>query len=203
MSLRALVDARPVFWAMLAIPAAHILYRWFAEAPLPDELVAPSGEWAARYIILALMMTPLRLLLPRATVIAWLARRRRALGVAAFLYSLLHLAFYLAEMETLRNIVAEFWLLGIWTGWAALLLMVPLALTSNDAAVRALGTAWQGLHRLAYPASLLTLVHWIVVHNEPGEALIHFAPLAILEAYRLVRRARRVAPPSPQHSPGQ
>lgn len=190
MSPRALANAAPAFWALLAIPAAFILYRWFAEAPLPDELVAPSGEWAARFIILAMMMTPLRLLLPRAAALAWLARRRRALGVAAFLYSLLHLAFYLAEMETLQNVLAEIRLLGIWTGWLALILMLPLALTSNDAAVRALRSAWRKLHRLVYPAAVLVLVHWVVVHNEPGEAVLHFVPLALLEAYRLFRFVR-------------
>ncbi len=184
---RALVSARPFFWAVLALPAAFILYRWFAEAPLPDELVAPTGEWSARLIIVALMLTPLRMLLPRLAALAWLAARRRALGVAAFLYASLHLAFYLGEMETLGNVLAELWALGIWTGWATLLLMLPLALSSNDAAVRALRAGWRRLHRLVYPAALLILVHWIVVHNEPGEAIAQFAPLALLEAYRLVR----------------
>lgn len=191
MSVRNLVESRPFFWAVLAVPAAHILYRWFAESPLPDELVAPTGEWSARFIILALMLTPLTMVLPRLAVLTWLARRRRPLGVAAFLYALLHLAFYLAEMETVRNVLAEFWALGIWTGWAALLLLLPLALTSNDAAVRALRAGWRRLHRLAYPAALLVLAHWVVVHNEPGEALLHFAPLALLELYRITRLLAR------------
>jgi len=200
MSVRNLMDARPFFWAILAVPAAHVLYRWFTESPLPDELVAPTGEWAARFIILALMLTPLTMLLPRLGALTWLARRRRALGVAAFLYSLLHLAFYLAEMETVRNVLAEFWALGIWTGWAALLLMVPLALTSNDAALRRLRAGWRRLHRLAYPAAIVVLVHWIVVHNEPGEALLHFAPLALLEIYRLARLLVRASASAKSHS---
>ena len=186
---RRLVDSKPLLWALLAVPAAHILYRYLSEDLWPDELVAPAGEWAARLIIVALMLTPLAMLLPRARFVRWLITRRRAFGVGAFCYVLLHLAFYVAEMETLTNILAEIDALGIWTGWAAFALMVPLALTSNDAAIRALKAGWKRLQRLAYPVALLTLVHWIVVHNAPTEALLQFAPLAFLETYRIVRLA--------------
>jgi sulfoxide reductase heme-binding subunit YedZ len=188
--LRKIVDARPLLWALLAVPAAHMIYRYFSEDLWPDELVAPTGEWAARLIILALMLTPLALLLPRLRPVGWLVRRRRAFGVAAFCYALLHLAFYAAEMETLANMLAELGALGIWTGWLALVLMVPLAATSNDMAMRALKAGWKKLQRLAYPVALLTLVHWIVVHNAPAEALLQFAPLALLEAWRIARFVR-------------
>jgi sulfoxide reductase heme-binding subunit YedZ len=185
--LRASLNAKPLFWALLALPAAHILHRLLSEDVLPDELVGPSGEWAARLIILALMLTPLAQLLPRAGAVAWLIRRRRAFGVAAFCYALLHLAFYAAEMETPANVLAEIRLPGIWTGWVAFALMLPLALTSNDASVRLLKRGWKKLHRLAYPAALLVLAHWIIVHNALIEALIQSAPLALLEAWRLAR----------------
>lgn len=185
--LRSLLNGKPLLWALLAVPAAHLLYRLLSEDLLPDELVGPSGEWAARLIVLALMLSPLSALLPRVPAIGWLVRRRRAFGVAAFCYALLHLAFYVAEMESVRNILAELGLLGIWTGWAALLLMLPLAATSNDASMRALKRNWKKLHRLAYPAALLVLVHWIVVHNAVIEALITFVPLALLESWRLAR----------------
>ena len=192
---------KPLLWALLALPAAHILYRWRAEQLWPDELVAPTGEWAARMIIFALMMTPLSMLLPRAQPVKWLLRHRRSFGVAAFGYALLHLAFYVGEMETIRNLLAEFQALGIWTGWAALALMLPLALTSNDSAVRALQGAWKKLQRLAYPAALLTLVHWIFVHNGKAEALLHFAPLVLLQLYRLARLARARVGRGQIHSP--
>ena len=188
--LRKIVDARPLLWALLAVPAAHIIYRYFSEDLWPDELVAPTGEWAARLIILALMLTPLAMLLPRQRAVGWLVRRRRAFGVGAFGYALLHLAFYVAEMETLANMLAELGAPGIWTGWLALLLMMPLAATSNDAAMRALKAGWKKLQRLAYPVAVLTLVHWIVVHNAPAEALLQFAPLALLEAWRIARFVR-------------
>ena len=160
-------------------------------------MVAPTGEWAARLIIVALMLTPLSMLLPRMRAIRWVLRRRRALGVAAFSYALLHLAFYVAEMETLSNMLSELSALGIWTGWLALLLMLPLGLTSNDAAMRALKSGWKRLQRLAYPVAILTLVHWIAVHDGIGEALLQFAPLAFLETYRIVRLIAPGRPSSP------
>jgi sulfoxide reductase heme-binding subunit YedZ len=198
---RRLQDSRPLLWGLLAIPALHILYRWRAENLWPDDLVAPSGEWAARLIIFTLMLSPLSMLLPNARPIAWLRRRRRAFGVAAFGYGLLHLGVYIAEMETVRNMLAEIAALGIWTGWCAWLLMLPLAATSNDAAARALGRGWKKLHRLAYPAALLTLVHWMTVHNAPIEALAQFAPLVLLELYRVSRLLRTTARRSDPFAP--
>ncbi|MDQ4087404.1 MAG: ferric reductase-like transmembrane domain-containing protein [Pseudomonadota bacterium] len=182
-----------MLWALLALPAAHILWRYATQDVWPDELVGPTGEWAARLIIVTLTLTPLAMLLPRSRAVAWLLRRRRAFGVGAFCYALLHLSFYALEMETLANMLDEVELTGIWTGWAALLLMLPLALTSNDAAMRRLKAGWKRLQRLAYPAALLTLVHWIVVHNSLGEALLQSAPLILLELYRLARRGQSLS----------
>lgn len=189
--LRRLLDSKLPLWALLAVPAALMAYRYYAESLWPDDLVAPTGTWSARMIIVALMLTPLSMLLPGSRIVCWLIRRRRAFGVAAFGYALLHLAFYAAEMESVANILAEVELTGIWTGWAALLLMVPLALTSNDAAMRALKGGWKALQRLAYPMALLTLAHWIIVHNGLVAALVQAGPLILLETYRLVRFVRR------------
>ena len=85
-------------------------------------------------------------------------------------------------------IVSELAKLGIWTGWVAFVIFVPLALTSNDASVRGMGPSWKALQRLVYVAALFTLAHWIVIHDSPGGALVHFAPLAALEVYRIWKR---------------
>src|SRR3546814_20210804 len=74
-------------------------------------MLHPSGEFSALLMIIALMLTPLSILFPNQRWIAWLMRRRRALGVAAFGYAVLHLVFYLIDMETLKNILAELWAL--------------------------------------------------------------------------------------------
>jgi sulfoxide reductase heme-binding subunit YedZ len=183
-----LVTGKFLLWILLAVPAALILYRYFTDPEIwPGDLLHPSGEWSARLIIIALMITPLSMALGRRRWVQWLLRHRRAFGVAAFGYAVLHLIFYVLDMENLKNILAEIGALGIWTGWLALLCMVPMALTSNDAAMRALRSGWKKVQRLAYPAAILTLVHWMFVHNNLVPALINFAPLILLQLYRLVR----------------
>jgi sulfoxide reductase heme-binding subunit YedZ len=182
---RAALDPKPLVWALLAVPAVHLLYLYAGGEVWPEELTGPSGEWAARFLILALALSPVARILPGNDAIRWLVSCRRAIGVAAFLYSLLHLAFYAIDMGTAEAMLGELELTGIWTGWVALLLMLPLALTSNDAAVRALKRGWKRLQRLAYPAALFTLAHWAIVHNGWAEALVWFTPLAILQLTRL------------------
>jgi sulfoxide reductase heme-binding subunit YedZ len=186
-----------LLWILLAVPGAVLLAGW---ATNPDawaaDLVPPTGEWSARLIIAALMLTPLSMLLPGQAWVKWLLRHRRAIGVAAFGYALLHLAFYVLDMQNLGDILAEIVAPGIWTGWAAFLCLLPMALTSNDAAMRALKAGWKRLQRLAYPAALLTLAHWMLVHDGLASALISFAPLAALELYRIIRFGlrRKLAP---------
>jgi methionine sulfoxide reductase heme-binding subunit len=183
--------ARYLLWALLAVPAVVILATFLTQDVWPGDLLHPSGEWSARLIIVALMITPLSMAFPGRAWVQWLLRNRRAFGVAAFAYALLHLVLYILDMETLRNILAEIGALGIWTGWAALLCLLPMALTSSDAAVRALRANWKRLQRLAYPAALLTLLHWMFVHDGFIPALVNFAPLIALQVYRLVRIAGR------------
>jgi sulfoxide reductase heme-binding subunit YedZ len=193
-----LIRSKALLWLLLAIPAALMIARatqpdiWF------EDLLHPSGEWSARLIILALAITPLAALFPGRPWTAWLLARRRAFGVAAFGYALLHLLFYLLEMGSLRDILAELGALGIWTGWAALFLLLPLALTSNDRSMRRLKARWKRLQRLAYPAALLTLAHWAFVHDNVAAALANFAPLILLQTFRL---ARARAPGRPRSAP--
>ncbi|HEV2747649.1 MAG TPA: ferric reductase-like transmembrane domain-containing protein [Allosphingosinicella sp.] len=186
---RSILGSKPFLWALLAVPGLLMTRRYLA-GDIPGDLLHPSGEWSARLMIFALMLTPLSMLFRGRTWMIWLIRRRRAFGVAAFGYALLHLVFYVLDMATVRNILAEIGAPGIWTGWAALLLMLPLALTSNEASVRVLKKGWKRLQRLAYPAAVLTLAHWLFIHDGKLAALLNFAPLAALEVYRLLRFAR-------------
>jgi methionine sulfoxide reductase heme-binding subunit len=180
-------------WALLAVPAAVILYR-YATVPgiWPGDLLHPTGEWSARLIIVALMLTPLGQLLPQSRAVKWLIRHRRAFGVAAFGYAMLHLIFYILDMETAAAMVAELGAPGIWTGWLALACLLPPALTSSDAAMRTLRRGWKRLQRLVYPAAVLTLAHWVLIHDGMTAALIHFAPLALLQAVRIARNFRPI-----------
>jgi sulfoxide reductase heme-binding subunit YedZ len=188
------IRGKYLVWLFLAVPfgAAVVRYALTPDA-YPGDLLHPTGEWSARFIILALMVTPLRQLWPHSQAVRFLARHRRALGVAAFLYALAHTVAYVADMGALADMLAEIGAPSIWSGWAGLLILVPLGLSSNDAAMRALGSAWKRLQRLAYPAAALTLVHWALVHDGLATALVHFVPLAPLQA---VRVARLVSSPS-------
>ncbi len=184
-----------MLWGLLAVPAIVMLGR-YATAPeaWPGDLLPPTGEWSARLIIVALMLTPLGQLFPANRAIIWLVRHRRAFGVAAFAYALLHLLFYILDMETASAMLTELGAPAIWTGWVALLCLLPPALASNDAAMRLLRRGWKRVQRLAYPAALLTLVHWMLVHDGLASALVQFAPLLLLQAWRLARHFNR--PPS-------
>ena len=184
---RAAVD-KGSLWAVLAVPATVLLLR-FATTPeaWAGDYLHSTGEWSARLIIAALMMTPLARLFPRAPAVRWLVRHRRAFGVAAFGYALLHLIFYVLDMQTIAAMLAEIGAPGIWTGWLALLCLLLPALTSNDTAMRALRKGWKRLQRFAYPAAVLTLAHWLLIHDGKVAALLHFAPLILLQALRIAR----------------
>ncbi len=185
-TLKTVRDHPYAFWVLLALPGIPMTAA-LSRGVAAEDLIHPTGEFAARFMIVAMMLTPLRMLFPRVRWLAWLSHRRRYLGVAAFGYALLHTILYVVDMETLEAMAREFWALGIWTGWFAFFIFIPLAVTSHDGAVRFLRRRWQWLHRWVYPAAVLTLLHWIFVHNHLGPALVHFVPLALLEAYRLFR----------------
>ena len=182
-----------MFWTLLALPAlAWCIMALQPEADL-EALLEPTGELSARLLIVALALTPLVRLLPRVGALRWLVRHRRAVGVAAFGYAVLHTLFYVVGMGSADDMLAELGARGIWTGWLALLAMLPLALTSNAAAMRALGRGWKRLQRLAYPAALLTLAHWAFVHGGVSAALLHFVPLLLLELTRFIQPQRKFA----------
>jgi sulfoxide reductase heme-binding subunit YedZ len=188
--LRIILNKKPTFWALLCLPAMLMMRPYVFGDVIAMDMLQPTGEWSARFMIAAMVLSPLLSLIGPRPWLSWLIQRRRALGVAAFGYAILHLIFYIIDMGNLDDILAEFWALGIWTGWAAMLLFVPLAVTSNDASMRALKAGWKRLQRLVYPTAVLVLVHWIFIHNNLGPALVHFIPLVLLVAarYFLVNR---------------
>ena len=182
--LRIILNKKPTFWALLCLPAVLMMRPYLFGDVIAMDMLHPTGEWSARFMIAAMVLSPLSSLIGPRPWLSWLIQRRRAMGVAAFGYATLHLIFYVIDMGNLDDMLAEFWALGIWTGWAAMLLFVPLAMTSNDASMRALKAGWKRLQRLVYPAAVLVLVHWIFIHNNLGPALVHFVPLVLLVAAR-------------------
>lgn len=176
-------------WVLLAIPAYGILFdAMTSDSPrIIHRLVHPTGEFAARFMIIAMMATPLAMLFNGWRGPCWLVKNRRYFGVAAFGYAALHTIFYLMDTATLERIIREATQLDMWTGWVAFLIFIPLTVTSMDYFVRKMGPAWKSLQRWTYAAAVLTLIHWAALHNwrSPEAAIIHFAPLALLTIYRL------------------
>lgn len=188
-------------WLLFAVPAIGMTYEALTSTNprVFHMLVHPSGEFAARFLIVAMMATPLALLFKGWRGPRWLKKNRRYLGVASFGYAALHTVFYLIDKSSMATVVSELSRLYIWTGWIAFVIFVPLAVTSMDYFVRKMGPRWKTLQRWTYGAAVLTLVHWAALHDWGGiaPAMAHFGPLIALEAYRVwywyLRPARRQA----------
>ena len=192
-----------LLWMVLAFPGIGMTMAALTGTD-PDvlaDLLHASGEMSARLLIIAMMASPLVLLLKGWRGPLWIKRNSRYLGVAAFGYGLLHTVAYLVDTATLSAALSELPRLYIWTGWLAFLIFVPLALTSMDYFVRKMGRWWKWLQRWTYAAAALTLLHWAALNDWGGltPALVHFVPLLALEAYRVwywyvrPRRTRPVA----------
>lgn len=148
------------------------------------------GEIALQLMVLVLTISPLR----RLTGLN-LLRFRRAIGVLAFVYVTLHLLVWALLDLQMQGVWADIVKRPyITVGMAAFVLLVPLALTSNDAALRRLGaSAWRRLHLLTFPAAILGALHYIMlVRTWQAEPLLYLAAILGLLALRLpILRKRR------------
>ena len=113
---------------------------------------------------------------------------RRAIGVASFAYAAIHTLLYLQRKWGFGLIQKEALEIGIATGWFALLIMLLLAVTSNDYSVRSLRRNWQRLHRAVYFAAAATLAHWVLTALDPTTAYIACGALVLVQALRFIRR---------------
>jgi sulfoxide reductase heme-binding subunit YedZ len=185
-----IVGSHRLLALLLALPWAWLAIGYVAGRFFYGEVVHASGEWAMRFLLAALAVTPLRRLFPRHAWTAWLLPRRRYLGVAAFAYAMLHAIVYLQRIADLPRILAEAAEAGLLTGWIGLVLFLPLAVTSNDASVRRLGPAWKTLHRLVYAAAAASFAHWILVAFDRTTAYAYLTACIAFEVVRLsVRRS--------------
>lgn len=175
-------------WVLLAIPALGMTTALFGEdARAFHQLLHPTGEFSARFMIISMLATPLLYLTKGAGWARWLKANRRYFGVAAFFYAALHTYVYLVDKGSIDRILTEATHLDMFAGWVAMIVFIPLAATSMDYAVRKLGRWWKPLQRGTYVAAVATLLHWAALHNWNGwpPAVVHFAPLAVLTLYRL------------------
>ena len=186
--------AKPLLFLLALLPLARLVLGAFTETlgPNPAEaLIRGTGDWTLRLLCLTLAVTPLR------QWTGWhaLARLRRMLGLFTFFYGVLHfLCFaWLDQGFELDAILIDITKRPfILVGTAALLLMLPLAATSLNRAIKAMGAArWQALHRAVYAVALLALLHFFWMRagkNDFAEWTLYALVLGLLLGWRLKRR---------------
>jgi sulfoxide reductase heme-binding subunit YedZ len=185
---------KPLVWLLCAVPALLLLLAAMTDqlgANPAEKLIRETGDWTLRWLWLTLAITPLR----DVASLPSLLRYRRALGVTTFVYGLLHFLSYswLDKGFVIDDIVRDvlkrnFILVGV----LALTLMTPLALTSFNRAIKALGgKRWQALHKLVYAVALLGLLHFYwkkSIKHDLNEVLVYALILAVLLGWRVMRK---------------
>ena len=189
-AIKNILDSRYLLWAVLALPFLWLISSFRDGDLVYGEIIHASGEFSARLLLLTLAITPLRLFFCDSNWPTWLLHRRRYFGVAAFMYAALHTVVYLDRKIGSGLVLQEAAEFSMWSGWLAMAILVPLAVTSNDASVRRLRRRWKKVHRWVYLAALLTFTHWIFVAFSFVPGLIHFLVLLVLEGYRIWKRRR-------------
>ncbi len=179
---------KPLVFALCLVPLALLVWQVATNTLGPNAVEAVlhrTGDWALRLLLVTLAVTPVR----RLTGLGWLLRFRRMLGLFAFFYVVLHLAVYLVLDRALvwDEIVTDLAKRPyIMVGFAAFVLLVPLAVTSTRGWVRRLGRRWQLLHRSVYLIAVLGVLHFLwLVKADLLEPLIYAAILAVLLAFRM------------------
>ena len=189
--------AKPCVFLLALLPLAYLLFALLQDAlganPV-EALLRGTGLWTLRMLCVLLLVTPLR------ESMGWvgLARFRRMLGLFVFFYALLHFLAYawLDQSGQWEDILLDipkrpFILVGL----LALVLLLPLALTSFNAAIRWMGAArWRSLHRAVYLIALLAILHFFWMRTGKrnfDQVAIYAAIIGVLLAWRLRRRFMR------------
>jgi sulfoxide reductase heme-binding subunit YedZ len=170
------------------LPICSLIYSAWHEQLGADPvatLTHQTGLWALRLLLLSLSMTPLRLILKK----SWPIRFRRMLGLYGFFYACLHFSTYLFLdlgsywSQIGPDIVKRPFITVGFTAW---LLLIPLAITSNQWMMRKLKKKWLKLHKLAYVIGILTVVHFYwLVKSDIREPLFYAVILMVLFGVRL------------------
>jgi methionine sulfoxide reductase heme-binding subunit len=188
---------KPALFLVCLLPLASLVWRTFGlgGADLganPIETIQDTlGQWGLRLLLVTLAITPLRDWFDA----PWLVQLRRMLGLFAFFYVLLHFLTWLVLDQDLYwagilpDIVRRPF---ITIGLAALLLLIPLAVTSTNGMMRRLGRRWKTLHRLIYAIVLLGIWHyWWQVKADIREPLIYLTIALVLLGWRVWKVRRR------------
>ena len=192
-------DGRYLLWLLFSIPALILIAGSFWYVFIQQDIKAfrrfPTLRWSGIvscvFLILALLATPLAQASKGG--FRWLRVNRRYLGVASFCYAALHLFYWLIWTNP-HALLRSFIRPEVITGWIAFFIMIALAWTSTDGAVRRMGPKWKSLQRWVYPAAILTFLHWIMTAESTqryAETIVLSAPVIALSIWRFGFRKRR------------
>ena len=184
---------KPSIFFMALIPFIWLLLKVFQNDLGPDPAQALSietGEWALRFLLLTLTITPFRQIFR----VAEIARLRRMIGLFAFFYASIHFLSWMAFILGFRWLAIAEELVErpyITVGFLAYVILFLLGVTSTNSMVRRLGKNWKRLHKFVYAASILAIVHLLwILRTDITEAVIYGVLLAILLGYRIFRKLK-------------
>ena len=189
--------AKPAWFLVSLLPALWLVWGAATDqlgANPAEALVRATGDWSLRALCIVLAVTPLRTV----SGVAALARMRRMAGLFVYFYALLHLLAYAwfdmgFELPDIAKDIAK--RPFILVGFSAFVLLTPLALTSFNRAIKAIGAKrWQALHRAVYFVAGLAILHFFWMRagkNNFAEVAVYAVILSVLLGWRLVRRLRR------------
>ena len=199
--------AKPLVFVLALLPFAWLLYGAITDnlgANPAEYLIRSFGDWTLRFLCITLAVTPLRVI----TGTPALARFRRMLGLFVYFYAVMHLLSYswfdmgFDVPEIAKDIAKRPFILVGFTGF---LLLTPLAATSFNRAVKALGARrWQALHKLVYVIAGLGILHFFWMRagkNDFAEVAVYAAILAALLGWRLLQWTKRRAAPNASGRP--
>ena len=178
---------KPVLFLLCTLPFCMLVYNGFTDnltANPIKEITHFTGEWALRFLLITLSITPLRKITRRNALV----RFRRMLGLFAFFYACLHFSTYLVLdqffdwSEIVLDVAKRPY---ITVGFTAFVLLIPLAVTSTNKMAQRLGNNWRRLHSLIYPIAILVIFHYLwLVKADILPPVIYGSILCILLALR-------------------
>lgn len=197
MTKQRIIYIKAAVWLLALLPLARLVWLGFHDdlGANPIEFVEHStGIWAFVFLLITLSMTPIRLL----TGQVWQIQLRRVLGLFMFFYACLHIVTYVwldfaFIWEDIFKDIAKH--PRILVGFAAFILTIPLALTSNSYMIKRLKTNWKKLHQAIYLIGILVALHFLLlVKKDVTEPLYYAAVLLFLLGIRVYFKYRTKAP---------
>ncbi len=184
---------KPLLFVACLLPLVFLIIGAINEtlgANPVETMTRGTGEWTLRFLLLTLLVTPARQILSW----PWLIKLRRMLGLYVFFYAVMHLLTYVwfDQFFDLNEIVKDIIKRPFITvGFAAFILLIPLAMTSTNKMIRRLKKNWVRLHKLVYVIAVLAVLHFVwLVKADYQEPIVYGVILLILLLHRAYQQRK-------------